>query len=96
MRCFVVIYGAGTILVLSTYKSAAHPDLVRRLKANGIQRVILMEVPLALAEERYGDLFWQMKAMVGPDNFRILDLNGASVFQRFSFKEMGQPMLVEF
>ena len=96
MRCFVVIYGAGAMLALSTFKSSTHPTLVQRLKGSGISRIILMEVPLALAEERYGEVFQQLKKAIDVDDFRILDFSGASVFGRFKFSEMGQPMMVEF
>jgi hypothetical protein len=96
MRCYVVIYGAGAMLTLSTFKSSTHPKLVQRLKSSGIARIILMEVPLALAEERYGEMFQQLRLAMGPDEFRILDLNGASVFNRFKFSEMGHPIMVEF
>lgn len=96
MRCFVVIYGAGAMLALSTYKSSTHPTLVRRLKGSGVSRVILMEVPLALAEERYGELCEDLQKALGPDDFRILDISGASVFNKFKFSEMGQPIMVEF
>ncbi len=96
MRCFVVISGAGTMLVLSTFKSSTHPTLVQRFRASGISRMILMEVPLVLAEERYGEVFEQLKRLIGQDDFRILDLSGASVFGKFSFSEMGHPIMVEF
>ena len=96
MRCFVVISGAGTMLVLSTFKSSTHPTLVQRFKASGISRLILMEVPLALAEERYDEMFQQLKRQIGPEDFRILDFSGASVFGKFSFSEMGHPIMVEF
>ncbi len=96
MRCFVVIYGAGTMLVLSTFKSATHPILVQRLKGSEISKIILMEVPLELAEKRYGENFFRVKKLLGPEEFKVLDFNGSSVFNKFSFSEMGQPMMVEF
>ncbi|MFH1033110.1 MAG: hypothetical protein V1806_01265 [Pseudomonadota bacterium] len=96
MRCFVVISGAGTMLVLSTFKSSTHPTLVRRFKASGISRMILMEVPLSLAEERYGEVYQELKRLISQEDFRILDLSGASVLDKFSFSEMGQPIMVEF
>ncbi len=96
MRCFVVIYGAGAMLAVSTYKSSTHPDLVSRLKGSDISKIILMEVPLELAKSRYGELFGAVTKRLGPDEFKILDFNGASVFNKFGFAEMGSPMMVEF
>lgn len=96
MRCFVVIYGAGAMLVISTFKSATNPILVQRLKGSDIHRIILMEVKLDLARERYGENFERVEKLIGPDQFKVLDFNGASVFNKFSFAEMGQPLMVEF
>ncbi|CAO0820580.1 hypothetical protein DFAR_1700012 [Desulfarculales bacterium] len=48
MRCFVVVSGAGTMLVLSTFKSFTNPTLVQRFKASGVSQMILMEIPLFL------------------------------------------------
>ena len=96
MRCFVVIYGAGTMLVLSTFKSATNPILVQRLRGSDISKIILMEVPLELAEQRYGENFLRVSKLMGSDEFRVLDFNGSSVFNRFTFAEMGQPVMVEF
>ncbi|MFZ5585067.1 MAG: hypothetical protein ACOZHQ_03965 [Thermodesulfobacteriota bacterium] len=96
MRCFVVIYGAGAMLVLSTFKSSTHPILVQRLKGSDIHRIILMEVPVDLARERYGENFERVRSLLGPEEFKVLDFNGGSVFRKFSFAEMGQPLMVEF
>lgn len=96
MRCFVVIYGAGALLAVSTYKSSTHPELVARLKGSDISKIILMEVPLELARQRYGATFDAVTKRLGPEDFKILDFNGASVFNHFKFAEMGSPMMVEF
>lgn len=96
MRCFVVIYGAGAMLVLSSFKSSTHPELVARFKASDISKMILMEVPLAMAKERYGESFDRLAKLLGKDEFRILDLSGASVFNHFKLSEFGPPLMVEF
>jgi hypothetical protein len=96
MRCFVVVYGAGAMLVLSTFKTSTHPILVQRLKGSDIHRIMLMEVKLELARDRYGENFERVEKILGPDQFKVLDFNGASVFNKFSFSEMGQPLMVEF
>ncbi len=96
MRCYVLICGALTVLVASTLKSATDPRLVNRLKANGITKMMLLEVPVALVQERYGEHFAGLAAMLGKDDIRIVDFNGASVFRKFSFSELGEPLKVEF
>ncbi len=96
MRCFVVSYGAGTMLVASTFRSSTDPILIKRLKANDIHRMILMEVPVELCRQRYGESFERVERIIGKDEFHVLDFNGSSVFKNFSFSEMGEPIFVEF
>ena len=96
MRCFIVISGANTLLVASNLRSPSHPDLVRRLKANDIHRVILLEVSSQLVRQRYGDHYKMVTERLSDDDFRVVDFNGASVFRKFSFSEMGEPIMVEF
>lgn len=96
MRCFIVIHGAGAMLVASSFTSATHPILVQRLKANDINRMILMQVPEELVRERYPESYDRVSRIMGKDEFHVIDFNGSSVFNRFRFGEMGDPMLVEF
>ncbi|MCB2187226.1 MAG: hypothetical protein KQJ78_12465 [Deltaproteobacteria bacterium] len=96
MRCFVVVFGGGTLLVASSFKSPTHPDLVRRMVSNDVHRMILMEVPAELCQERYPDNYSMALRTLGKDEFRVLDFNGSSVFSKFSFKEMKEPVMVEF
>lgn len=96
MRCYVVIYGGGTCLVASSLKTPTDPILVNRLRANDIARMMLMEVPEDLCRQRYGETFERVSRIMGKDEFHVLDFNGASVFAKFSFSEMGPPVMVEF
>ncbi|KIX11926.1 hypothetical protein [Dethiosulfatarculus sandiegensis] len=96
MRCYVVFGGAVTILVVSTFKSATHPDLAARLKANDINRMILMEIPIDLVKERYQEQFERVAQLLSKDDFRVVDYNGASVLNKFAFSEMGVPIMIEF
>jgi phenylacetate-coenzyme A ligase PaaK-like adenylate-forming protein len=85
-----------TILVVTTLKSATDPALVRRLMANDIHKMILMEVPVELVRERYGEHFERIVQILGREEFRVVDFNGSSVFNKFTFAEMGAPLQVEF
>lgn len=96
MRCYIVDCGAITILVVTTLKSATDPVLVRRLKANEISKMMLMEVPVNLVRERYGEHFDRIVQILGSEEFRVVDFNGSSIFSKFTFSEMGEPLRVEF
>lgn len=95
MRCFLVVFGAGAALVASSYNSTTNPMLVKQLKNNGINRMILMQVSSELCRQRYGEHFEEIERRLGKDEFRVVDFNGCSVFDKFSFAELGQPILVE-
>ncbi|ADK84853.1 putative cytoplasmic protein [Desulfarculus baarsii DSM 2075] len=95
MRCFVVIFGSGAVLVASSHKSTTNPVLVKQLKSNGVGRMILMQAPIELCRARYGEHFEDIERRLGKDEFRVVDFNGCSVFDKFSFAELGQPILVE-
>lgn len=96
MRCFIVIYGAGAMLVASSFTSPTNPILVNRLRANDINRMILMQVPEELVRERYPLSYDRVARIMGKDEFHVIDFNGGSVFNRFKFGELGNPMMVEF
>ncbi len=96
MRCHIVNCGTTNILIVSNLTSSSMPDLQERLRANEINKMILREVPVELVRERYGEHFDKLVAKMGDKQFRVVDFNGASIFKRFSFSEMGEPITWEF
>ncbi len=97
MRAFIIIYGGGTILILSTYKSFYHAEVTAGMKANGINKFIAYEVDVELCRERYGDHFdFITKYLGAKDDFRVLDYNGQHIFELFSFEEMRESFKITF
>ena len=93
----MIFSGTGPIVILSTYPSIDDERLVEKLSAKGINKFIAYELPVSKCEAKYGNLFNVVAAdLEGVENdFRVLDYNGNSALNRFSFQEMGQPVFHE-
>ena len=96
MKASIVFTGTGPILILTTYGSLTDPDFVEKLAAKGIRKFIAHELPLDLVKEKYGAHFGVILDDVKQtDDLRILDFNGYTVFNNFSFAQMGEPVRYE-
>jgi hypothetical protein len=92
MKAAVVFTGSGPILILTTYASFASPDFIEKLEAKGLNKFIAYEVPVDLAEKKYGQHFDVIiKDVKQDDDLRVLDYNGHRVFHNFAFKDLGIP-----
>ena len=97
MIAAMIFSGTGPIVILSTYPSIDDESFVEKLSAKGINKFIAFELPVSKCEAKYGNLFNVVASDlegVGND-FRVLDYNGDSAFNRFSFEEMGEPIFFE-
>ena len=96
MKAGIIFTGTGPILVLTTYPSFKEPPLVQKLAAKGIKKFVVCELPVVLVKERYGNHYDVIvNDIKQTDDLRVLDYNGHSVYNNFSFKEMGQPIYYE-
>jgi len=96
MKAGIFFSGTGPILILTTYDSLADPKLVEKLSAKGIKKFIAYEVSEEKVKERYG---MQYNVIMGDlhqtDDLRVLDYDGHHVFNKFSIKELGDPIFYE-
>ena len=96
MKAIIVFTETGPFLVLTTYQSPSDPNFIEKLHTKGINKFIIRELPVEKVKYRYGDQFSVIQQdLTQPDDFRVLDFNGHSVFYRFSFSEMGNPFYHE-
>ena len=96
MKCYMVITDSGPIMILTNHPSVLDPPLVKKLADKNIRRFLAFEVPLGLAEQRYGTHFSVVKDNVREtDDLRILDEDGEHVFKLFRFDELGPIMTYE-
>ena len=92
MKAGILFTGSGPILVLTSFDSLVHHNLVEKLKAKGIKKYIAYEVPVGMVQEKYG-LHYEivMSDLLQEDDLRVMDIDGHHIFNRFSLKKLGPP-----
>jgi hypothetical protein len=96
MKCFMLFTGSGPLVILTSYGSATDLDLLQKLHAKGIDKFLAYEIPLRLAQERYGAHFFVVERdLRQEDDLRILDYNGDRAFRLFHFHELAEPVSYE-
>ena len=93
MKAGIFFTGTGPILILTSYDSLTDGHLVEKLTTKGIKKFIAYEVPVDTVKEKYGQ---QYKVIMGDlhqeDDLRVLDYDGHHVFNKFSLRDLGQPI----
>lgn len=96
MKAYFMFTGSGPIVILTSYNSIEHPELLKILDSKGIQKFVACEVPEELARARYGTHFDIVcKSLQESDDLRVLDYSGQRAFAKFKFKELGPPIYHE-
>jgi hypothetical protein len=96
MKCYFLWTVTGPMLILTSFDYVAHPDLLEKLRNNGIPKFVAYEVPIDLIRERYGGHFKKvMDDLSQTDELRILDIEGERVLHNVRLKELGSPIIYE-
>ncbi len=96
MKSFMLMTGGGPIVILTSQGSIENPILLEKLLAKGIDKFVAYEVPIDLAEQRYGNHFKVVaNDLHETDDLRILDYSGDRAFRLFSFAEIGEAHIHE-
>ena len=94
MKAIMLVTGSGPMVILTSFDSVTHPDLLKKLEAKGIERFFAHEIPLDLARQRYGGHFKVvLHDLHETDDLRVLDYNGERAFALFRLHELG-PVIV--
>ena len=95
MKAGIIFTGSGAILVLTTYHFFAYPKLLEKLAEKGIAKFIAYEVPIEKVIEKYGKQYSLEQDSNGKRELRIIDSNEPQIFNNFSIKDLGEPVLYE-
>lgn len=96
MQALMLFTGSGPLVILTSHGSVTDPPLLEKLAAKGIDKFIAYEIPLRLAEERYGGHFQVVvRDLHENDDLRVLDYNGNRGFRLFHFDELKGPIVYE-
>jgi len=96
MKAGVFFTGSGPVVIITSYDSFLNPNLVKKLSSKGIKKFIAYNIPIEMAKEKYGHHYDAvMEDLKQEDDLRVLDYDGHHIFLKFSFKELGEPVLYE-
>jgi hypothetical protein len=96
MKAALMFTGSGPLVILTSHGSLTDPALLDKLRAKGIDKFIGYDIPLAIAEQRYGGHFRVVMRDLGEtDDLRVLDFNGERAFRLFHWQELGAPLMYE-
>ncbi len=94
MKAYMLLSGSGPIVVLTSHASILDASLIQKLEDKGIDKFLAYEIPIGLAEQRYGGHFSAVRGdLRETDDLRVLDEDGERAFKLFRFGELG-PMIV--
>ena len=96
MKVAMLFTGSGPIVILTSHDSVTDTILLEKLRAKGIGRFLAYELPLDLAQERYGGHFATvLNDLHETDDLRVLDYNGERAFALFRLNELGSPVIYD-
>ena len=96
MKGILVFGSAGPLLLLSSYPTIDHPELVEKLRAKGLEKYIAYEVPLDHCQEVYGHRYRDnLRDLEATNDMRVLDFDGHHIFLHFSLRSLGTPYVSE-
>jgi hypothetical protein len=96
MKAYMLMTGSGPIIVLTSHASILDNALIEKLADKGIEKFIAYEIPINLAEQRYGTHFAVVRGdLRETDDLRVLDEDGERAFKLFRFDELGPSLVYE-
>jgi hypothetical protein len=96
MKAAMLFGGSGPVVILTSHESVTDGALLAKLSAKGLDKFIAYEIPMELAETRYGGHFQVVKRdLHESDDLRVLDFNGDRAFRLFHLSEFGPPIMYE-
>ena len=96
MKAYLLMTGSGPIVVLTSHASMLDIAVMAMLSEKGIDKFIAYEIPIAVAEQRYGMHFSVVKGdLRETDDLRVLDEDGEHAFKLFRFDEIGPAIMYE-
>lgn len=96
MKVMLLLTGGGPMVIMTSTESPTAPELLKELASKGIHKFIAYEIPVELAQKRYGNHYATVARDVHEtDALRVLDFNGHRAFKLFRFSDLGPPTRYE-
>lgn len=91
MKAYFLFTVTGPVVILTSYDSVEHPELLKKLASKGFTKFIAYEVSIESAKAKYGNHFNVVCGDLQSDDFRVLDASSEHALINWSFKELGTP-----
>jgi hypothetical protein len=96
MKVMLLLTAGGPMVILTSSESPTSPALLKELNSKGVDKFIAYDIPVELAEQRYGGHFDAVAGDVHEtDQLRVLDFDGHRAFKLFRFEDLGPPTRYE-
>ena len=96
MKAGMLFTAGGPLVILTSHNSLTDARLVRKLRAKGIEKFIVYELPISEVQKKYGGHFkLVMQDLHETDDLRVLDISGDRMFRLFKLTELPEPLVVE-
>ena len=96
MKAGMLFTGGGPLVILTSHNSFTDPGLVRKLRAKGIEKFIVYELPILEVQKKYGGHFkLVLQDLHETDDLRVLDISGDRIFRLFKLTELPKPIVFE-
>lgn len=96
MKVMLLLTSGGPMVILTSSESPTSPTLISELHSKGVDKFIAYEIPIELAQERYGAHFHAVAHDIHEtDQLRVLDYSGHRAFKLFRFSDLGPPTRFE-
>ncbi|UCG83569.1 MAG: hypothetical protein JSW38_01760 [Dehalococcoidia bacterium] len=96
MKAYFLFTASGPVVILTSYNSIRHPELLEQLQAKGFDKFVAHEVSIEDTKARYGGHFDVVCTdLHESDHLRVLDYNGQRAYKNFRFNELGPPIYCE-
>ena len=93
MRSYLILTEKGPLLLLTSSESITKSSLIESLNRKGIAKFIAYEVPVERVHEFYGVPFEIIAAdLERGKELRVVDFDGANIFERLSFSDLGRQV----
>ena len=96
MKAYLLFTSNRPLVILTSYGSVEHPELLKKLESEGITKFIAYEVSIESTRSNYGMHFdFACNDMKGSNDIKMLAYGDRSAPGRFSFNELSNPIFHE-
>lgn len=92
MKSYFLFTGTGPKVILTSYDSVQHPQLLKKLESKGILKFIAYEVSIESTIDKLGKYFDNIcDDLSVSDDFRMIEYSTDNISKKFDFSDLRNP-----